>query len=91
MGTVQLLSAATGLVIFVVASVAIWNTNYPDTLTQRVGLVVADLGALFMIHAALLCRPLEGPMLWTLVGVSVFALGTLTKRVRAHRLGRVVS
>lgn len=91
MDTIQLLATVTGLVIFVVSTVAIWNIHYPDTLIQRVGLVLTDLGALFVVHAAVLSRPLEGPMLWTLVGVSVFAVGTLVKRVRAHRLGKVVS
>ncbi len=90
MDTVQLLACAVSLVLFIVASVAIWNTAYPDTLTQRLGLVITDLGAIFTFHASVTGNSLVNSMLWTLVGVAIFAVGTLIKRVRAHRLGKVV-
>lgn len=89
MDATQTLSIAVSLVIFSVVCVAIWNVNYQDTLTQRLGLVLVALGCLFVVYAVGTDRPLTNPMLWTLSGVAVFAVGTLIKRVRAHRLGKV--
>jgi len=89
MDTSQILAITLSLVIFLVVCVAIWNVNYQDTLTQRLGLVLVALGCLFVVYAGGTARPLTNPMLWTLSGVAVFAVGTLVKRVRAHRLGKV--
>lgn len=89
MGTTQLLAVLVCTVIFVVTCVAIWNVNYPDTLTQRSGLVLTALGCIFVVYAVLVGRPFTNPMLWTLTGVAVFAVGTLLKRARAYRVERV--
>lgn len=90
MVTTELFAVSVSLVLLSVVCIAIWNTHYPDTLTQRLGLVLTALGCIFVAHAAIFGTLTVPPLLWTLFGVSVFAVGTLLKRVRQHRLEGVV-
>jgi drug/metabolite transporter (DMT)-like permease len=85
----QALAASSALVLFVIVCVAIWNRGYQDTLVQRAGLVLAALGCVFVLWTAVTGRPLDNALVWTLLGCSVFAVGTLIKRVQAHRAGKV--
>lgn len=77
------------VVIGTIAVIGMINETYQDTLPQTVGLtVISGMSVIIVLQVFLNGQVSQEAFAWMLVGISIYAVATLFKHSRFHRMSR---